>query len=137
MPARMAPATRRRAARSVLHHRVVASAVLHVPAVSSDPRRPRSGARQRDDAAQARMIVFEFQFAAMQARDGRGEAQAQSRPRFRAALLETHETLHHAAAVGVGNARPAIRHAERDALAVMARFYHDLAPRAVGLADWR
>src|SRR5450830_1201168 len=53
-------------------------------------------ARQRNDGFEARMVVLQRQFAAMQPRHRRGEAQAEPRARFRAALLEPDEPFDHA-----------------------------------------
>ena len=77
----------------------------------------RSSARQGNDAFQARMIVLKRQFAAMQARHRRGEAQAQPGARLRAALLQPHEALDHMRAVGFRDAGAAIGDGEQDAVA--------------------
>src|SRR5580658_3443899 len=66
------------------------------------------------------MVVFELQFTAMQARDGGGEAQAQSRTGLRAALLQAHEALNDASTDGFGNTWPAIGNTEHDFVAVVA-----------------
>ena len=62
----------------------------------------------------------------MQPRHRRGEAQPQPRARLRAALLEAHEALDRAAAIGLGNAAAAVGDREQDALALAHRLDHDL-----------
>src|SRR2546422_11762865 len=81
----------------------------------------RYSARQRDHRAQAGRIVLQAQFAAVQMRDRGGEAQAQPRARLRAALLQPHEALDHAAAVVGGNAGPRVGDREQDAIPLPAR----------------
>src|SRR5271169_4184485 len=108
--------------------------VASPPAVSSRPRRPRGpGARQLDRAAQAGLIVFELEFAAMQPRDRGSEAQTQARARLRPALLKPHEAFHDPVAIRIGNAGSTIGDAERNALTLTAGLDHDLRRRAVDL----
>ena len=74
--ARRRPSRRTNAASS----RLWRSAACRAQAAASRPRR--SGARQSDGAPQAGVVVLELEFAAVQPRDGGGEAQAQSRARL-------------------------------------------------------
>ena len=97
----------------------VLAAACRLRAAASRTRR--SGARQSDDALQARVIIFKFQFPAVQTRDGGGQAKSQSRPRQGAALLQPHEPFDDAAAIGIRNAGAAVRHCQHDTLAVRAR----------------
>ena len=59
-------------------------------------------ARQRNPRAQAGRIVLEFQFAAVEPRHRGDEAQTQSGPRPRAALLQADKAIDHARAVACG-----------------------------------
>ena len=86
---------------------------------------------QGNDAFEARLVVLEPQFAAMQARDRRGEAQAKPGTRLRAALLQPHEALDDAAAVGFRNARSAVGDGEQNAVALGQCAHHDLGWCAV------
>src|SRR5438093_11615933 len=86
----------------------------------------RARARQRDHRLEARRVVLESQLAGMEMRDGGGEAQAQPRARLGAALLEAHEPLDRATAVGLRNARPAIGDREQDAVPLPLRGHQDL-----------
>lgn len=58
--------------------------------------------------SQAGVIVRELELTAMQPCDRRGEAQARAAAGLRAALLEPHEALDHAAAIGLRNAGAAL-----------------------------
>src|SRR6516165_3404830 len=79
------------------------------------------GARQRNPCAQARRIVLELEFAAMEPRHGRHEAQAKSGPRMGPALLQAHEAVDHARAVALGNARAVVAYRQHDLVLVGAR----------------
>ena len=81
------------------------------------------------------MIVFELQFAAVQPGDSGCKAQAQAGAGRRAALLKTHETLDHAAAIGFRNAGTAIGHGEHNAITLTVRLDHNLGRHAVRSAD--
>src|SRR5579883_590077 len=70
----------------------------------------------------------------MQPRDGGGKAQTETRAGFRPALLQTHEALHNPPAIGFRNARTAVGHAQRYAIAVKASGDYDLGWCAVKLA---
>src|SRR5208282_3996593 len=107
------------------------SAACRAQAVASRPRR--SGARQSDGALQAGVVVLELELAAVQPRDGGGEAQTQSRPWLRPALFEPHEALDDTVAIGVRNTWPMVRHRERNAVTVRAGFDHDLGGHIVSL----
>src|SRR5450755_3554524 len=87
------------------------------PAASRTARAAASGRRhrrQRERAHQARVIVLHDELAAMQARDGGGETQAEPGARLRAALLEPHEALEHPPAIGRRNAGAVVGDAEQD-----------------------
>jgi hypothetical protein len=77
------------------------------------------------------MIVFELEFAAMQARNRRSKAEPQARTRLGSALFEPHEAFHHPAAIGIRNARPVIGNAKHNALAFIIGPNHDLRGHAV------
>jgi len=72
----------------------------------------------------------------MQPRHRRGQAQAEAGTGLRPALLQPHEALDHAAAVGFRDARAMIGDREQDAIAGTERADHDFRRRAVGAA-WR
>ena len=91
----------------------------------------RSSARQGNDTFEPRRIVLEFQLAAVQPRHRSGQAQAEARARLRAALLKPHKTLDHPWPVGFRDARPLIRDAEQNSLALVQGANDDLRLLAV------
>src|SRR5229473_5941772 len=85
----------------------------------------RRGARQRDDGLEAGAIVLELELAAVQPRDRGGQAQPQSRARFGTALLQPHEALDRAAAIGLGNTAAAVGDGQENPVALAHRLDHD------------
>src|SRR5262249_28668829 len=94
----------------------------------------RTGTWQGKYGPQPRVVVFQFQLAAMQARHSRSKTEPKARARQRVTLLEPDETLDHAAAVGIRNARPVVGHRQRNAVALGVSSEHDLGSRAIDLA---
>ena len=64
--------------------------------------------RQGEDRPQAGLVIFQPKRTPMQAGNGGGEAEAEAEARARARRFQAHEALQHVAALGLGNARPAI-----------------------------
>ena len=87
-----------------------------------------------DDTAQAGLIVFKLEFAAVQAGNRRREAETQPGARSGAALFEADESFHRAAAIGFGNTGTAVRYRQHDPVAVSLGAHHDFRPDAVGRA---
>ena len=71
-----------------------------MPGRVSRRRRDEALPRQHQHDFEARSVVLEPNFAAVQPRDRRDEAEAEPGSRPGPALLETHEALQHALAVG-------------------------------------
>ena len=72
------------------------------------------------------MRIAEPEFAAMQRRYRRREAQSQAGTGLGAARLQPHEALHRMLAVGFGNAGAVVGDAEQHGIAVAPRLDQDL-----------
>ena len=92
----------------------------------------RPSPRQGNDAFEARIIVCESQFAAMEPGHRGCQAQAKARSRFRAALFQPHKTLDHTRAVRFRNTWSAIGYRQQNPITLVEGAHDNLGRHAVG-----